>query len=397
MISSADSRKELVSVYRDGLLNDVIPFWTKNCIDRDHGGFMMCLDQNGKVIDTDKGVWQQGRFTWLLGELYNNVEERDEWLELAKHGAQFMDDHCFDPNDGRMWFHLTREGDPIRKRRYAFTESFASIAYGELFKATGEEHYAEMAQKTFDRFISHNLDPQGVEPKFTDVRPMKSIGFPMITIATAQELRDSIGLKESEHWIDRSIEQIRRDHVRPELRCVLENVGKDGEIIDHFDGRMLNPGHAIEASWFIMQEGKLRNDPSLIETGCQILDWSWEKGWDEEFGGILYFVDMKDIPVQEYWHDMKFWWPQAEAIIATILAYSLTGDKRYAEWHKLVHDWAYRFFPDPKNGEWFGYLHRDGSVSSTLKGNLWKGPFHIPRMKLISWQLLEQFSNEQAL
>lgn len=106
---------------------------------------------------------------------------------------------------------------------------------------------------------------------------------------------------------------------------------------------------------------------------------------------------MKDIPVQEYWHDMKFWWPQAEAIIATILAYSLTGDKKYAEWHKLVHDWAYRFFPDPKNGEWFGYLHRDGSVSSTLKGNLWKGPFHIPRMKLISWQLLENFSNEHAL
>ena len=357
----------------------------------------MSLDRAGKVIDTDKGVWQQGRFTWLLGELYNNVEEREEWLELARHGAKFMDDYCFDSSDERMWFHLTREGDPIRKRRYAFSESFAAIAYGELFKATGEEHYAEKARRTFDRFISHNLDPRGVDPKFTDVRPMKSLGFPMITITTAQELRDSIGFTDAEEWIDRSIEEIRSDHMKPELRCVLENVGKNGEMIDHFDGRMLNPGHAIEASWFIMQEGKIRNDPSLIKTGCQILDWSWERGWDNEFGGILYFVDMKGIPVQEYWHDMKFWWPQAEAIIATIFAFSLTGDPKYVEWHRQVHEWAYGSFPDPEHGEWFGYLHRDGSVSSTLKGNLWKGPFHVPRMKLISWQLLEGLPDERAL
>jgi N-acylglucosamine 2-epimerase len=127
MISDADSREKFISIYRNGLLDDVIPFWIRNCVDRDHGGFMMSLDRGGKVIDTDKGVWQQGRFTWLLGELYNNVEERDEWLELAKHGAKFMDDHCFDVSDGRMWFHLTREGDPIRKRRYAFSESFAAI------------------------------------------------------------------------------------------------------------------------------------------------------------------------------------------------------------------------------------------------------------------------------
>ena len=169
------------------------------------------------------------------------------------------------------------------------------------------------------------------------------------------------------------------------------------KVIDHFDGRMLNPGHAIEASWFIMQEGKIRNDPSLIKTGCQILDWSWERGWDNEFGGILYFVDMKGIPVQEYWHDMKFWWPQAEAIIATIFAFSLTGDSKYAERHRQVHEWAYQFFPDPEHGEWFGYLHRDGSVSSTLKGNLWKGPFHVPRMQLIGWQLLDELSDGRVL
>ncbi len=392
MTIDAAGREELIGIYRNGLLDDVLPFWMKHCVDREHGGFIMSLDRDGSIVDTDKGTWQQGRFTWLLGELYNNVEAREEWLELAKHGARFMDEHCFDPSDGRMWFHVTREGEPIRKRRYGYSESFAAIAYGELFKATGEELYAEKARRTFQGFIDHNLDPRGVDPKFTDVRPMKDLGFPMITIVTAQELRDSINLPNADEWIDRSIETICRDHLKPDIQCVMETVGSSGEIIDHFDGRTLNPGHAFEGAWFIMQEGKLRGDDDLVKTGCQMLDWSWARGWDDEHGGILYFVDLKGGPVQEYWHDMKFWWPQVEAVIATLFAFTLTGDPKYATWHRQVHDWAHRHLPDPEEGEWFGYLHRDGSISSTLKGNLWKGPFHIPRMQLVCWQLLEGLS-----
>ena len=379
---------ELAGVYRDGLLSDTLPFWIKHCIDREHGGFMTSLDRDGSLVDTDKGVWQQGRFTWLLGELYNNVEPREEWLELAKHGARFIDNHCFDPTDGRMWFQVSREGESIRKRRYAFSESFAAIAYGELAKATGEEEYGKKATLAFRRFVDHNLNPQGVEPKFTKARPTKALAFPMIAIATAQELRESIGLPEADEWIDRSIETIRTDHLNEELECVLETVGPKGEFIDHFDGRTLNPGHAMEGAWFIMLEGKLRGDEELVKTGLQMLDWSWDRGWDQEYGGILYFSDAKGLPVQEYWHDMKFWWPQNEAIIATLMAFVLTGEEKYGRMHREIHDWAYSHFPDPEHGEWFGYLHRDGSRSSSLKGNLWKGPFHLPRMQLTCWKLL---------
>ena len=385
---------ELCDVYRDGLLNDVLPFWINHCVDREQGGFMMSLDREGIVIDTDKGVWQQCRFTWLLGELYNNVEQRDEWLELASHGIRFIDEHCFDPADGRMWFHVTRDGRPIRKRRYAFSECFAAIAYGEFAKATGDQQYAEKAVRTFQQFIDHNLNPQGIQPKFTDTRPTRSIGFPMMTIATAQELRESIGLKNADEWIDHGINDICQYYLKEEIQCVMETVGSNGELVDHFEGRTLNPGHAIEAAWFIMLEGKLRSDDNLIQTGCIMLDWMWERGWDKEHGGILYFVDVNGHPVQEYWHDMKFWWTQNEATIATLLAFQLTGDSKYSQWHQMIHDWSYKHFPDPEYGEWFGYLHRDGSVSSTLKGNMWKGPFHKPRMQLVCSQLLEEMTAE---
>lgn len=375
-------------IYREGLLEDTLPFWIQHCVDDQHGGFMMALDQSGRVVDTDKGVWQQGRFTWMLGELYNQVEPRQEWLDLALHGAEFLKRCCFDSDDGRMWFHVTREGKPIRKRRYSFSESFAAIAFGELAHATGESEFRELAERTFRQFVDHNLDPQGVAPKFTETRPTRGIGFPMIAIVTAQELRDSIGLETADEWIDSGIQMIRDFHLHSDIQCVMETVGIDGQRIDHFDGRTLNPGHAIEGAWFILWEGMLRDDASLIEMGCQMLDWMWQRGWDPEYGGILYYVDVEGGSVQEYWHDMKFWWPQCEAIIATLLAYRLTGKQKYADWHQQIHTWAHEHFADAEYGEWFGYLDRTGRVTSTLKGNLWKGPFHLPRMQLCCARIL---------
>jgi N-acylglucosamine 2-epimerase len=322
------------------------------------------------------------------------VERRDEWLELAEHGVRFLDRHCFDPSDGRMWFHVTREGVPIRKRRYAFSESFAAVAYAEYAAAAGSDEYAEKAKNAFARFLEHDVT-ETFPAKFTDVRPMVGLARPMISIVTAQVLRGAIDY-DADAVIDRSIEQIEHRHCKPELECVVENVGPEGEVYDHFDGRLLVPGHAIEGAWFILNEGKRRSNSRVIELGCSMLDWCWKRGWDEEYGGILYYTDVYGKPVQEYWHDMKFWWPQNETLIATLLAYQLTGDERYARRHEELHQWAYAHFPDPEYGEWFGYLHRDGRVSVPLKGNLWKGPFHLPRMQLECWKILEEMLRQRA-
>ena len=217
----------------------------------------------------------------------------------------------------------------------------------------------------------------------------------MIGMATAQELRANLGDvtvsgRTCTEWIDRSIAEIEQDFLKPEHRALLEVVAPDGNVIDHHEGRTLNPGHAIECAWFVMHEGALRGDKKLIQLGCTILDWMWARGWDAEHGGLLYFTDLFGKPVQEYWHDMKFWWPHNEAIIATLLAWQLTGEPRYAEMHRLVHDWSFKHFPDPEHGEWFGYLHRDGRLSSHAKGTIYKGPFHLPRMLWYCWQRLEQ-------
>ncbi|MBA4147612.1 MAG: AGE family epimerase/isomerase [Verrucomicrobia bacterium] len=389
--------EQLTRTYRETLLNDVIPFWLRHGIDREHGGIISALDRDGSILDTDKSVWVQGRSGWMFGTLYNTVERRPEWLEAARSCIEFLRQHCFAP-EGKMYFSVSREGNPLRMRRYVYSEAFAAIANAAYAKATGEARAAEDAEKIFATYLRYSFTPDVMAQKFEPTRPMKGIGPHMIGIVTAQELRANLGDvtiagRTCTEWIDRSIAEIERDFLKPEHAVLMENVGLNGEIIDHFDGRTLNPGHAIECAWFIMREGKLRNDARLIRLGCTILDWMWQLGWDEEFGGLFYFRDLRGLPVQEYWHDMKFWWPHNEATIATLLAWQLTGDARYSRWHQMVHDWSFQHFADPQSGEWFGYLHRDGSPSVRLKGNQWKGPFHLPRMLLTCWNLCEELQS----
>lgn len=393
MTYTTEDLKKLYEFYRNQLLNDTVPFWFPRSFDKEHGGFLLMRDADSSLIDDDKAVWIQGRATWLLSTLYNTVEQKPEWLEGAKLGYDFLNQHCFD-TDGQMFFHVTRDGSPIRKRRYFFSETFAVIAFAAYSKASGDQQAADKARKIFGDCLAYASGEKKLQPKFTGTRPSKGIGIPMIMMNTAQQLRETIGDERCDEWISKWIAEIEKDFVKDDIHCVMEQVAPDGSIIDHIDGRTLNPGHAIEGAWFILEEARYRNnDPHLVDLGCRMLDYMWERGWDKEYGGILYYRDVYNKPVQEYWQDMKFWWPQNETIIATLLAYLVTGDEKYASWHKQIHDYAYSHFHDKEHGEWFGYLHRDGSIAQTAKGNLFKGPFHLPRQEWICMELLKNSSN----
>jgi N-acylglucosamine 2-epimerase len=386
---TTDDLVKLRDFYTDQLLNDTIPFWFPRSIDKEFDGYLLMRNKDGSLIDDDKAVWIQGRAAWMLATLYNTVQPKQEWLDAAKSGIDFLNRYCFD-TDGQMFFHVTRNGSPIRKRRYFFSETFAVIANAAYAKASGDKAAAEKARFLFGKCIEYATIPGLLEPKYTSTRPSKGIGVPMIMMNTAQQLRDTIGDDRCDEWISKWIIEIETFFVKDDIECVMEQVAPDGSIIDHIDGRTLNPGHAIEGAWFILEEAKYRNnDPHLIALGCKMLDYMWERGWDKEYGGILYFRDVYNKPVQEYWHDMKFWWPHNEVIIATLSAYLMTGNEKYAAWHKMVHDYSYQHFHDKENGEWFGYLHRDGSLAQTAKGNLFKGPFHLPRQEWYCSKILK--------
>lgn len=375
--------------YHDALLTDVIPFWLRHSLDRESGGFLTCLDRDGSVFSTDKGMWMQGRGLWLFSRLFNTLEPREEWLDAAEMGFDFVMKHGFDV-DGRMFYTTTRDGRPLRKRRYLFTETFGVIGCAEYARATGNELALQRARDTYRLIVDLSRTPGALEPKvFPDARRTKSHAMPMIMLATTQVLRQVDSDPLYTEVIDNSLDQILSDFLKPDERALFETVGANGERLDSPEGRCINPGHAIETSWFIMREGQQRNDSSLIQSALDILNWSLEWGWDKEHGGILYFIDVEGKPPEQLEWDMKLWWPHTEALYALLLAHHLTGQATYANWYEKVHEWTFSHFPDSEYGEWFGYLHRDGSLSIPLKGSIWKGPFHVPRALLQCHQLLE--------
>ena len=393
-MSNMDNSKEYLqqwsSAYREDLLTNIMPFWMKNGWDRKNGGVYTCVNRDGSLMDSTKSVWFQGRFAFVCSFAYNTIERNPEWLEAAKSALDFIEKYCID-TDGHMFFEVTETGEPIRKRRYVFSESFAAIAMAEYSLATGDKLYAEKALQLFKRIIYLTETPGLLPPKYCVNVKMQGHSLIMILINTASRIRKVINDPILDEQIDWSVNKIRSSFMHPEFKALLETVGPDGEFINTITGRTINPGHCIETAWFILEEAKHRNwDKELLDMGLTILDWSWEWGWDKEFGGIINFKDCMNLPPQDYAQDMKFWWPQTEAIIATLYAYEATGDSKYLDMHKQISDYTYAHFPDKEYGEWYGYLRRDGSVAQPAKGNLFKGPFHIPRMMIKSYDLCNE-------
>lgn len=375
--------------YREDLVLNIMPFWMKYGLDHEHGGVYTCVACDGELMDTTKSVWFQGRFAYTCCFAYNNIERRQEWLDAAKSTIDFIEAHCFD-TDRHMFFEVTADGTPLRKRRYVFSESFAAIAMAEYSKATGDKEYAEKAMQIFREMRQRLTTPGMLEPKYLPTVECIGHSITMILINVANVLKQVIDDPELDEQTDISLESLTKNFVHPEFKALLETVGPNGEFIDSINGRLINPGHCIETSWFLMEVAERRGDKDLLKFALQVLDWSWDWGWDKEFGGIINFRDCKGYPQQDYSQDMKFWWPQCETIIANLYAYKLTGDEKYLERHRIISEWTYAHFPDHEYGEWYGYLHRDGSVAQPAKGNIFKGPFHVPRMMIRSYMLCNE-------
>ncbi len=374
--------KEWAGKYRQDLTCDILPFWLKYGLDHVNGGIYTCLDRTGQLIDSTKSVWFQGRFAFTCAYAYNNIEKKQEWLSASKQTIDFIEKYCFD-TDGRMFFEVTATGVPLRKRRYVFSETFTIIAMAEYAIASGDKTYAQKALGLFKRVQSFVTTPGILPDKYTTNLRLKGHSLIMILINTASRIRTVIQDPVLDAQIEESIQSIKNDFLHPEFKALLETVDINGQFVDTIMGRTINPGHCIETAWFILEEAKYRNwDKKLVELGTTILEWSWDWGWDNKYGGISNFKDCKNFPPQDYSHDMKFWWPQTEAIIATLYAFEATGNEKYLAMHQQISEYTYKYFPDKEYGEWYGYLHFDGSVSQYAKGNLFKGPFHIPRMMI---------------
>ena len=383
----------LAQLYEHELLTEILPFWERHSVDAEHGGFFTCLDESGNVYDTDKFVWLQGREVWCFAYMsiqYPSDARSSSWLEIAKKGAEFLE-KCRSES-GAFYFSVDRSGRPLVAPYNIFSDCFATMAFAALHRATKEDRYKALATGAFDGILSRKNDAKGHWNKaIAETRSLKGFSLPMILCNLSIELEECLGTEKVEAFGELVIKEVMSDFYKPELGVILESVELDGSFSDTFEGRLVNPGHGIESTWFLMDLAERNADDGLFAKACKILLDTLEFGWDKEYGGILYFLDVKGHPPQQLEWDQKLWWVHCESLVALAKAYRRTKEKVYWDWFMRVHDYTWKHFRDEKNGgEWFGYLNRRGEVSLRLKGGKWKGCFHIPRALFKVKQELER-------
>jgi N-acylglucosamine 2-epimerase len=380
----------LARKYREALLGDVIPFWEKHSVDREHGGYFTCLDRRGRVYDTDKFVWLQARQVWTFSMLHNQLEKRESWLQLARHGAEFLERHGRD-GEGSWYFSLDRGGRPLVQPYNIFSDCFAAIAFSQFSRAASDDRAREVAAAAYRGILARRASPKGRYSKAVPgTRPMSSLALPMILANVTQELEWMLDPGVFDRTLDACIGEVFSLFLDVDRQVLRENVAPDGGKLDCHEGRLLNPGHGIEAMWFIMDIAERRKDRALAERALDVALSTLETGWDRAVDGIFYFLDAEGHPPQQLEWDQKLWWVHVETLVALLKGYRLTGREACWSWFERVHAYTWAHFPDPEFGEWYGYLNRAGEVLLPLKGGKWKGCFHVPRGLYLCMRELEK-------
>ena len=374
------SSVSFATLYLKELTQEVIPFWEKYSIDRENGGYFTCIDDQHKVFDTDKFVWLQARQVWTFATLFDRLEKKQTWFEIARSGSDFLEKYGHDGNYN-WFFSLKRDGQPLMMPYNIFSYTFACMAMGKMHHITGEDKYKTAVDQTFKKITHRAAKPKDrLDKSYPDARPLKNLALPMILCNLYNELGDLVPEEEKEQRTHACVNEIFDLFWDEERGVILENISPKGSFSDTFDGRLINPGHGLEAMWFIMDLGVQLDRNDWIDRSVEMALSIVEKGWDKEQEGIFYFMDAQGHPPQQLEWDQKLWWVHLEAMICFLKGYELSGSKACWYWFKKIHHYTWSHFRDSKRGgEWYGYLNRSGEVRLSLKGGKWKGCFHVPR------------------
>lgn len=387
--------KLLAKKYKKALLTDVIPFWEKYSIDEEYGGYFSCLDRDGTVYDTDKFTWLQARQVWTFAMLYNCVDSKDKWLSIAANGYRFLKEHGMD-DSGNWYFSMNRRGEPLIQPYNIFSDCFGALAFHEYSQATGDKEARTIALRTYNNILDRRDNPKGqYEKSVPGTRPLKGFALPMMLSVLNLEMENILDEKQVKQSLDQCIHEVTEVFWDDKQKVMHEYVLEDGTYSDSYEGRLINPGHGIEAMWFLMEIGRRRSDQKLIEQATNITLDLIKFGWDSEYGGIYYFLDAEGHPPLQLEWTQKLWWVHLETLITLSKGYLLTERNECAKWYQKVHDYSWKRFNDSDYGEWFGYLNRRGERYTSLKGSKWKGCFHVPRAMYECWRTFEELAQEE--
>ena len=408
------NREEILCFYKKQLEDNFFPYWAVH-EDRQWGGILNCLNNTGdQVMSTNKFTWSQGRWLWILGKLYElkkagvltqlDQTHLEGWME---HTWNFITSHSL-YDDSRCCFLLERDGTKIADSatgRYdtsIYADCFALIGMAQYIKVMKQQERFTVVQDLYKSIVKrietgdYLTEPYPVPCGYT------VHGIPMILVNTVWEycqMKRELGLPfESEFCYALEKAHFILNEMYDPSGLIREHkfLGKrDGSRDEFMIDRHINPGHTLEDLWFIAEILEAAGEIDLyLEKICKIAENTFELGWDQEYGGLLRFVDLdggkpkgkllSDVPepyealIMDTW-DMKLWWPHSEILYLFLLLYEKSGKEKMDELYKKSAEYVFRTFPSEKNGEWVQIRSRNGLPEEKVVALPVKDPFHIMR------------------
>lgn len=395
--------KQLADYYKNHMLNDIMPFWDKRCIDNEYGGYFTCFDRIGNLTDDKKYIWFQGRQTYTYALLYNRVEKREEWLKKAEHGYHFLVEKAYAGN-GRFNYLLDRKGNVLVGTTSIFADMHVIQGLGEYMTAIDckdvegmkilKETYDTLERNFNDRYFKEIYECNWQENHLWHDMYMTMLSSIICCIKP-------LGLDYIRPFMDECLDKICNWFAKDEYKMLLETVSWDNKVmLDKPEDRFANPGHMSEACWFLLDYANIIHDEELAKKALKFEDWTYEVGYDEVNGGVISYLDITGAePVAIDWYletnslwDDKVWWANAEQLCALAMASEKSNSE--VTWNRFLrhHEFCKDRFYDPEYGEWYERLHADGSVKVADKGTSWKCAFHLIRALVYTWEALERMA-----
>ncbi len=390
-MENSDFRQMRIEL-RAHLLDNIIPFWLRNAVDAG-GGLNTCIRDDGAIVNRDKWLWSQWRAVWVFSRLYNTVERRAEWLELARRIAAFCIKHGWDSRAQSWVLRLAGDGRVLDGCDSLYVNGFALYGLTELGRATGEAQYADWARRTAESTLAALAQPHDRIPHFPYPIPpgYRVHGLPMIFSLAFWELGQWLGEASYRQSALAMSDEIFDHFYRPGRDLVLERVLADYSEGPPPMGTVVVPGHVIEDMWFQIHIARESGALARAQLATRLIRRHFELGWDLEYGGLLLAVDADGRPdVGWQYADTKIWWPHTEAMVALLMAFEESRDTWFLDAYARVHEYAFAHYPVAGHGEWTQKLDRQGHSITDIVALPVKDPFHLPRALMTCMEILER-------
>lgn len=376
---------------RNELRTGILPFWASRDVDLEHGGFFGRIDAEGRPDPTSgKGGVLNARILWSFSAAQCRWPD-DIGRQLADRAFDYLIGPFWDREFSGLYWEVDSVGDMLRGRKQTYCQAFGIYGLAEYFRATGVAEALDRAKRLFDDIETHALDPRSGgywEARGRGWEPIADIRLSEIDMNAPFSMNTHLHLLEAYTGLVRVWDSPRpRERLRALLEIMLERVidPETGHLILFYDedwrpmSRVLSFGHDIEASWLLCEAADVLADERLTvrarAAALRLADGVLARGYDHENGGVYY-----EASPDGHVNTDKDWWPQAEAVVGFLNAFSLSGRREYLDAALQTWDLIDRRLIDHGGGEWFTRLTREGEPIPGLdKVDFWKCPYHNTR------------------